>query len=168
MENERKAVFCKVNPGLNVKVCPHCRDLERKRIENRSMADKILDVIQDNKVHSLSEIVERADLMKDEQIHDFQRAIRLLRDRGLPVECLNNAESLYKLLTKDEEESTRFWDRQAEKRTKTKEVLDLEAKVSELRLKLASLEAENKFLSDYAKEQDAEIERLRHGLRDAA
>jgi hypothetical protein len=161
---KKEAVFCKVYKTLNVKICPHCRELELKRVENKSMADKILDVLQDNKVHSLSEIVEMAGLMEDDVVHDFQRSIRVLRDKGLPVECVSHKDSLYKLLTREEEERTRFWDRQAEKRVKTKEVLDLEATVAQLKSQLASAEAEVKFLTEYCQERDAEIERLKHGF----
>lgn len=161
MKANETTTFC-VKTGLNHKYCVHCHnETQERKTRDRSrrpMAEKIHEILSDNGVHNTREIAEQAGLMKAGKYPDVQRAIRLLRQEGHPVECIDNAESAYVLLTPEKAEATRFWQRQAEKTPKTKAITDLEAIV-------AQLKEENKFLTEYAQERDAEIESMKAGIK---
>ena len=156
MKTDRYASICK-KTGIATRLCQHCKRAEQLKRARRPMTEKILDVLEDHEVHSTREVAEQAGLMKDGKYPDIQRAIRLLRQEGKPVECVDAAASMYKFLTPEEEVSTDFWKRHEERTPKTKEVADLEARV-------LKLEKENEFLSDYATECDEEIKRLKSGF----
>lgn len=159
MANEG-TTFCR-KTGLNSKYCKHCEGILQARRERRPMTEKIFDVLVDYGAHSTREIAEQAGLMKDGKYPDIQRAIRMLRQEGNPIECLDAAASIYKLLTPEEAHSTDFWKRHEESVPKTKAVLDLETAVAKLEGEVARLREEKEFLEQYVKEQDDEIERLK-------
>jgi hypothetical protein len=128
----------------------------------------ILEVLADHEEHTKKELADATGLSEDPVDHDIGRAARKLAEDGHPVEILTGKGfgkvGRYRLVR--ESEAAAFWDDYRSRKRNwisPQEANELRERISGLEKDAEDLRKENKFLSDYNKECEAEIERLKHG-----
>jgi len=178
-----EATFCKFNKGVNVRICtcPHCLKKKKPTIQER-----ILAILQDHEWHTQKDVAIQANLIDDEENYiDIGRDIRNMRreDGGsYPIDAKHIEGTSYEYRLLPEAEAAEFWEKRrlriaaiqsgsevaqelAEEIERLRESnKSLTAAQAALASEILSLKDENRFLSEYVKEQDAEIERLKHGF----